>query len=211
MNAWPVSLFTRRIDPVTFAVSMVVGICAALVLIGVASSFFEARRAGEVERRQRSVVATGRMLLFFAGVFVLLRTGVGVVPVGSRVVRIVLAIVGLVPVVVGCAVNLLGRIRLGANWANQATVYRNQTLVTAGIFAWVRHPLYASLIWMSIGASVAYRNWAALAATLLVFVPAMHHRAGQEEALLEQRFPEYRDYRSHVGRLFPRLFRGASS
>jgi protein-S-isoprenylcysteine O-methyltransferase Ste14 len=211
MSRWPDMLLGPSADVLTLVVSAVVGLSAALVLVAVVANFAESGRAGTVERRTRSVVATGTMLAFFAAVFVCVRARLGVLPTESRLARTAFAIVGLLPVVVGCAVNLAGRIQLGANWANQVTVYRAQTLVTTGVFGWVRHPLYASLIWMSLGASIAYRNWAALALTLAVFVPAMHYRAGQEEALLEQRFPDYRLYRARVGRFFPRLFQRGSS
>jgi protein-S-isoprenylcysteine O-methyltransferase Ste14 len=211
MNGWNVSFGWRQVDAVTFAVSVVVGLCAAVVLVAVIANFAEARRGGAIERRTRSVVATGTMLLFFAALFACVRTGVGVVRLNSPLARAVVAIAGLVPVVTGCVVNVLGRIQLGANWANQVTVYRTQTLVTNGAFGVVRHPLYASLIWMALGASLAYRDRVAAALTLLVFLPAMHYRAGQEEALLERRFPEYRAYRERVGRFFPKLFQGGST
>jgi protein-S-isoprenylcysteine O-methyltransferase Ste14 len=112
-------------------------------------------------------------------------------------------LVGTIAVVVGATVNVLGRHSLGRNWANQVTVYESQTLVTSGIFGWLRHPLYASLIWMFVGAALAYHNAAAMAAALLLFVPAMYYRSGQEEHLLSERFPEYAAYRARTGRFFP--------
>ncbi len=103
-------------------------------------------------------------------------------------------------------VRVSGRLRLGHNWADQVTVYREQTLVQTGVYGLVRHPLYASLIWMFVGGSLIFRNLAALAATLAVFVPAMAIRARQEEALLAMRFPEHEAYRRRVGMLWPRLW-----
>jgi len=58
----------------------------------------------------------------------------------------------------------------------------------SGIFGVVRHPLYASLIWMFCGAAIAYHNLAALGAALLIFLPAMVYRAKLEEAMLEALF-----------------------
>jgi protein-S-isoprenylcysteine O-methyltransferase Ste14 len=201
-------LDVARASPVDVAASAAVSICAAVVLLAVARSFVEARTAGPVARRRRSVVETGTMLLFLLAVWLLVRLRLGVVPVSSPFLRGALALVGVGPVVVGCVVNLAGRRHLGRNWANQVTVYRDQSMVTSGVFGYVRHPLYASLIWMFLGAALVYRNWAVLLATVFVFLPAMHYRAAQEEELLEQRFPRYAAYRRHVGRFFPRSVRG---
>jgi protein-S-isoprenylcysteine O-methyltransferase Ste14 len=74
-----------------------------------------------------------------------------------------------------------------------------------GMFRLVRHPLYASLIWMFLGASLAYLNWVALSITLLIFLPAMAWRASQEEQLLAQSFPAYAAYRRRTGMFFPKL------
>ncbi|HEX9107237.1 MAG TPA: isoprenylcysteine carboxylmethyltransferase family protein, partial [Longimicrobiales bacterium] len=104
----------------------------------------------------------------------------------------------------GAVVNVAGRVNLGRNWADQITEYRDQSLVQRGAYALVRHPLYASITWMFVGAALIYRNAVLLGATLLVFLPAMVRRARQEERLLEQRFPEYHGYRRRVGMLFPR-------
>lgn len=177
-------------------------LCVAAVLAAVAWNFL--RAGGAVAERQRSPVATGTMLAFFAGVYLLIHHRVGVVPL-PPVAAMALASVGLLLLVAGTIVNLLGRLRLGRNWANQVTLYREQTLVQDGVFGLVRHPLYASLIWMSCGAGLAYVNAAAVLATFAVFVPAMIYRARQEEALLEAQFPEYNAYQQRVGRLWPRL------
>jgi protein-S-isoprenylcysteine O-methyltransferase Ste14 len=115
-------------------------------------------------------------------------------------------VLGATLVAAGAIVNIAGRRALGGNWADQVTLYRDQTLVQGGVFGLVRHPLYASTIWMFLGGALIFRNVLVLLATLLVFVPAMVIRASQEERLLGSRFPEYAGYRARVGMLFPHLF-----
>ena len=116
--------------------------------------------------------------------------------------------VGGVLVILGAITNILGRLRLGKNWANQATLYEEQTLVTGGIYGIVRHPLYASLIWIFFGAGLIYESAAAIIANACIFLPAMYYRAGLEEKLLEERFAEYALYRKRVGTFFPKLIGG---
>ena len=187
-----------------FAAEKLVVLCVAAVLAAVAWNFLRARLSGQVAERQRSPVATGTMLLFTFGVYLLIHHHIGVLQLEPAII-IPLLCLGLVLMVVGCIVNLLGRLRLGRNWANQVTVYEDQTLVTGGVFGVVRHPLYASLIWMFYGASLVYLNYAALLATVFIFIPAVYYRAKQEEKLLEAQFPEYEAYRRKVGMFFLKI------
>lgn len=198
-------------ESVVVAARWIVPVCASVVLTAVAMNFALAADAGAVRVRKRSPVATASMMGFFFAVYALIHQHVGEFTAPSVAASVGLAVAGAALVVAGSAVNVLGRIRLGGNWANQVTVYEDQTLVSTGVFGLVRHPLYASLIWMFTGASLVYHNAAALAATLLIFVPAMWYRACQEEQFLAQQFPEYADYQHRVGMLFPRLWRGGKT
>lgn len=186
-------------------VRWIVTLCAAAVLSAVALNFILARADRSARTVQRSPVATLSMIAFFIGVYELIHYRIGAVAIPWPTLRAGMSILGALLVVAGCAVNLAGRFSLGANWADHVTLYAGQRLVTRGVYALVRHPLYASLIWMFCGAGLAYANIAVLTATALLFVPAMYYRAAQEERALAQAFPEYADYRRRVGMLFPRL------
>jgi protein-S-isoprenylcysteine O-methyltransferase Ste14 len=180
--------------------------CAFAVLFSVTWSFLNYHHKRDVRRGKRSAVDTFTMLLFFAlfSWFISRQTGVIRNPVpGLKLVCIVL---GLSATAVGCFVNVWGRHQLGSTWSNQIAIYEGHKLITAGLFSIVRHPLYASTIWMFLGAAVAYLNWAALALTIVLFVPAMHLRARQEERLLAESFPEYAVYRARTGTFFPKVF-----
>jgi protein-S-isoprenylcysteine O-methyltransferase Ste14 len=184
----------------------VIGACVVAVFAAVIINFAACGGRDGVKRERRSVVATGSMTLFFVGFYVLIGLRVGVVPVPSFGARVAMVVAGLAIVVLGCAVNIAGRFRLGRNWANHVTIYSDQQLVTSGVYAAVRHPLYASLIWMFYGASLVYASAAGALANSLVFLPFMYYRARQEEALLAREFPEYAAYRRRVGMFFYKPF-----
>ncbi len=186
------------------AVLVGAGLCVGVVLGAVAWSFSRGRPAEEAERRVRSPIATASMMGFLGFFLIPLATRLGMAALAPGARRPAM-LLGLAMLAAGAAVNVAGRVALGRNWADQVTVYRDQTLIQSGVFGFVRHPLYASLIWMFVGGALVFRNVVALLATILVFVPAMVVRGRQEERLLEGRFPEYADYRRRVGMLFPRL------
>jgi protein-S-isoprenylcysteine O-methyltransferase Ste14 len=176
----------------------IIALCVLAIFISIVINFVECSRT-PAKTVKRSIVATGTMSLFFMLFYLLLRFRVGALDMGSFPVRIALAVAGLALMVAGCCVNIAGRLSLGRNWANQVTIYADQRLVTGGVYRLVRHPLYASLIWMFFGASLVYENMAALLANALVFLPFMTYRARQEEKLLMREFKEYAEYRARVG------------
>ena len=108
--------------------------------------------------------------------------------------------------VFSAAVNICGRMSLGKNWANQIKIYPDHVFVASGAYRLVRHPLYASIIWIFFGASLVYENYVAFFLTLLVFVPFMYYRAKQEEDLLTKEFQDYKNYQKEVGMFFPKFF-----
>lgn len=191
--------------PLAIAVNVVVYICLLLVAFAVVADFRAYFRQGrEVVKADRSWVETGSMTAFFLVYYAVIRLQLLAVsmPAGWRAAAVVS---GLALMVVGAVVNVLGRVHLKSNWANQIKIYEGHWLVTTGPFALVRHPLYASLIWMLVGGSLVYANLAGLALTLGVFVPMMYVRAKKEDALLEEAFGEkFEAYRRRTGMLLPR-------
>lgn len=105
----------------------------------------------------------------------------------------------------GAWIGLRGTAALGVNRTAYPTPKANGELVTDGIFARVRHPLYTSV--MALGAAWAF-GWASWPA-LLAVVPlalTLGAKANLEEKKLLKLFPEYADYRRRTPRFVPRVF-----
>jgi protein-S-isoprenylcysteine O-methyltransferase Ste14 len=194
----------------SLAATLVVGLCVLAVIAAVIIDFAEAGQERKSKRSRRSIVATGSMSAFFIVVYLLIRFRLGALGKIPLVPHIVVILLGLLLMLLGAFMNLRGRVDLGRNWANHIKVYDDHTLVTRGAYRFVRHPLYASLVWMGVGVGLVYLNWAAVAATLFIFLPFMVYRARQEEELLAKEFKEYADYKKRTGMLFPRLWSGKS-
>ena len=77
-------------------------------------------------------------------------------------------------------------------------------LVTTGPYAWLRHPIYAAILYFIWSTALDHRSWQALAAAALVTVGGIV-RMLAEETLLVQRYPEYAAYRSRTARVIPFL------
>lgn len=192
-------------QPMAMAINLVVLLCVFAVLVSVLIDFVEFQARSGVKKEKRSLVETGTMVLFFVGFYSLLRFSVGRFEVSLVELKIILIVAGLLLIIIGCLVNISGRLFLGKNWANQIKIYQDHSFISSGPYRFIRHPLYASIIWMFFGASFVYSNYLACLANLLIFIPLMYLRAKQEEALLSQEFSDYRDYQKKVGLFFPKL------
>ena len=194
----------------TLLADFVSSVCVAGMFLAVLANFLAARDARRF-RERRSVVATFSMAVFGVTLVLTIRFGAGAVAAPPHGAVYALRVAGLAAMLGGLLYNLWGRVHLRGNWSDHVRVYDDHFIVQDGPYRFVRHPLYASLIWMFLGASAAYLNWLAALETLLIFLPAMTYRAMLEERALEGRFGEaYAAYRARTPRFFPRpsaLFR----
>ena len=94
---------------------------------------------------------------------------------------------------------------LGKNWSPRLRVREGHTLVTGGIYAHIRHPMYAAHFLWAIGQLLLLHNWIAGPALLVALVPLYLYRVPREEQLMLDEFgDEYRDYSGRTGRMLPR-------
>lgn len=186
-----------------FFINFLVGLCILAIFVAVTFNFIEdSEREKKTKKQKKSIVETGTMTGFFVLVYFLLKLQIGTFLTNY----FFLVILGLAVMIFGTFFNIWGRMYLGKNWANQIKIYSNHSLVKSGPYKIVRHPLYASLIWMFYASSLIYANWSVFFATSFIFVPFMFYRAKQEENLLQKSFPEYEDFRKKTGMFFPRIF-----
>jgi protein-S-isoprenylcysteine O-methyltransferase Ste14 len=79
------------------------------------------------------------------------------------------------------------------------------TLVTAGPYRWIRHPMYAAVLLMS-GALVADAPSPLRVALWLLLAAVLSAKLVREERFLRAHFPGYADYARTTARLLPGLW-----
>jgi protein-S-isoprenylcysteine O-methyltransferase Ste14 len=95
---------------------------------------------------------------------------------------------------------------LGVNLAADAVVKQDGALVTGGPFALVRHPFYAAIGLLGLGATLAFGSLAGALVFAVTYVPAAGWRAALEEELLAEAWPaEWPAYAAKTPRFVPRL------
>ena len=190
----------------SYAADIVTGLCLLSLIAAIVANF----HAGKVARsfaERRSPVSTASMTAVGLLVYATIRFRWGGLDLQACESPLLLAlrVAGILLLVVGTAFNIWGRFHLKGNWADHVRIYDDQSLVMDGPYRFVRHPLYASLIWMIYGAAIAYLNPLAALEGALIFYPMMIYRARLEETALEQKFGgTYAAYRSKTGRFLPK-------
>lgn len=90
--------------------------------------------------------------------------------------------------------------------ASAIRIMAGQTLVSTGLYGVVRHPMYLGALILVIGEPLALGSYWGLL-VLLVVVPALALRIADEEDMLANELPGYRDYRHAVRyRLVPGIW-----
>ncbi|WP_217998862.1 protein-S-isoprenylcysteine O-methyltransferase [Sphingobium cloacae] len=94
---------------------------------------------------------------------------------------------------------------LGRNWSPGLEVHDSHELVTNGIYARIRHPMYAAIWIATLAQPLLIHNWIAGFLVVPAFAAMWFIRVPNEEAMMRQRFGDAWDaYCARAGRLLPR-------
>ncbi|WP_298612289.1 isoprenylcysteine carboxylmethyltransferase family protein [uncultured Thermosynechococcus sp.] len=106
---------------------------------------------------------------------------------------------------IGLGLGIAGLFHLGNNLTPLPHPKEDSQLVTTGVYGWVRHPIYSSVIFLAL----AYTAWQMSlshglgAIALFIF---FDRKAAQEEQWLAAKFEDYASYRQAVKKLIPFLY-----
>jgi protein-S-isoprenylcysteine O-methyltransferase Ste14 len=111
---------------------------------------------------------------------------------------------GAALLVIGAYFGIAGVMALKTNRTPFPKPREDSQLVQHGIYSLARHPLYTSVILISLGWALLCRSWPALVAAVIM-IPFFNAKAKREEQWLREKFPAYAEYERRVGRFLPWL------
>jgi protein-S-isoprenylcysteine O-methyltransferase Ste14 len=115
---------------------------------------------------------------------------------------------GLVVALVGFAATLAGQTGMGASWRIGVDPGERTDLVTGGVFARVRNPIFTAMAVAQIGVVLVVPTWVSAAALVaLVTAVQVQVRAVEEPYLLDTHGAAYADYAAGTGRFVPGIGR----
>ena len=115
--------------------------------------------------------------------------------------------VGLALTIAAMALFALTHRDLGRSWSMSLDTRADHVLVTTGVYARVRHPMYSAFFLWFLAQALLIPNWIAGPAGLVAFTILFAVRVPREERLMLDAFGEaYRDYMRRTHRLVPGLY-----
>ena len=138
--------------------------------------------------------------LLFVGAQLLLLAGLAYDPWGPQFdYPTWLRIIGWGAIGGAVVAGTLALLQLGTSFTPWPSPRADGRLVTRGMYAWARHPIYACLVYFGMGLTIVTDSpWRGLMTGLLWLL--FHFKAKYEERLLRERFPDYADYAAEVPR-----------
>lgn len=113
-------------------------------------------------------------------------------------------IAGGVLLVGGFVVAALAGLRLGRSLTPLPIPKDDGELITAGVYHYVRHPMYTGVLMASAGLVVAQASLAHLVGWVLLW-GVLTLKALGEERMLREKYNDYAEYSKKTGRFFPQL------
>lgn len=116
----------------------------------------------------------------------------------------VISLIGLALMGIAGLLLLVSFAALGNSLTASPLPKQRGQLVTTGLYAHVRHPIYSALLLLSLGVVLDAGWWPQLIVALMLFL-LLRIKAQFEETLLRKAYPKYAAYAAKTPMFFPRL------
>ncbi len=193
--------------------SLMTPMIAKLIWVALAVGWF-ALRIPHDRRSRKTRVARDAMDMRERIRLTISLTGLGIIPFfyvffnepgfARRTHMPELAVAGLVVAAAALVMFHLTHKALGRNWSVSLQMREGHKLITEGVYARIRHPMYTAFWLMAIAQALLLPNWVAGFSGLIGFGTLYLLRVGPEEEMMIETFgEEYRAYMARTGRLTP--------
>lgn len=115
-----------------------------------------------------------------------------------------LGVLGLAAIGLGALILVTSFFRLGRSLTANPVPKADGVLVTSGLYSRVRHPIYFGLLVLALGVVLDAGWWPQIIIALMLYL-LLNIKAQFEENLLQNKYPEYKQYMLSTPRFFPRI------
>lgn len=149
---------------------------------------------------------SGRIAAIIRSIGLLAAHVLAIYEFADRETLVWLSLIGIGLMIAGLVVNRLAISALGKFW-DKLVIKEDHRLITEGIYAYIRHPIYTSYLLLFLGYTVLFQ--APISAIIFMAVLSIWYgsRISLEESMLIEKFGDaYRQYCTKTKRLFPFLY-----
>jgi protein-S-isoprenylcysteine O-methyltransferase Ste14 len=114
--------------------------------------------------------------------------------------------VGVILAGAGGALRLWPVFVLGDRFSGLVAIQPGHTLVTNGVYRFIRHPSYVGLMINSVGWGMAFNTWIGILFAVALLPPLIARIHAEEKLLLSQFGNEYADFCKHTWKLIPSIY-----
>lgn len=118
----------------------------------------------------------------------------------SKIIQLFCIVVGAI----GFIIIIISIFQLRRGISPFPTPTKNATLITVGLFKYMRHPIYSGIILLFLSAGIYHGSVFKILISFLIF-GLLYLKSIHEEKLLLMRFKEYHIYKDKTGRFFPKM------
>ena len=154
----------------------------------------------QVSRKEKGFVLL-QFIVFVAYLFEISRLQI-FIPENLRWIALFGAVLGLALIVVAV-------LQLNTNLSPFPSPRPGAKLITSGVFAFARHPIFSGLLFLLFGVGFWLESGYKLIIAVLLWL-VFFAKSQYEEKKLEETFPEYPFYKRQTGRFFPKFIKGKS-
>lgn len=118
-----------------------------------------------------------------------------------------LQVIGFLFVLFGLYISFIGRKELGTNWVSghEYQIKKEHTLITSGIYRYIRHPIYSGMFFMLLGVELLVNSYFVLLA-IPAFIGIYIYGKKEEKILLEHFGKQYKEYMQRTKMFVPFVF-----
>jgi protein-S-isoprenylcysteine O-methyltransferase Ste14 len=119
---------------------------------------------------------------------------------------VIIALLAVILLATGLVIAIAGRRMLSGNWSSQVAIKEGHELITTGLYGYIRNPIYAGILLMTLGTALSIGTLGA-GIGFLVVVLGLYLKLSDEEHILARHFGEtYTSYKEHTRALIPFLW-----
>ena len=182
---------------------VILGCWIILLLYWVIFAFFQKKlKEGQT---LKSKIAYNLLLLMS---YVLLLVSSKIIFLNYVLIKVsnVINILSLILSVSGLVLCIYSRIVLGSNWSRDVMIKEKHELITTGPYKYIRHPIYAGLLLLFFGTTLAIGNVGSILGFILLLVNFKIKIKKEENLMLKHFNRRYLNYMKRTGSIVPPLY-----